>query len=79
MRSVNTILAGEAKFQYLHEQGAEEIKSGLERATRHIDTCINLIAGNLGLDHDRVLFGRYAFPVLVRYLDQRTITMNERE
>ena len=30
-----------------------------------------MIDGYLGLDHDRVLFGRFAVPVMVRYLDQR--------
>lgn len=79
LRSVNTVLTGEAKFQHLHGKSAEEIKQGLARATRHIDTCLNLIGGRLGLDHDRVLFGRYGIPVMVRYLDQRTGTMNERE
>ena len=29
------------------------------------------IAGRLGLDHDRVLFGRFALPVVVRYLDRK--------
>ena len=38
-----------------------------------------MIAGRLGLDHDRVLFGRFAIPVLVRYLDTRSAPMNERE
>ena len=30
-----------------------------------------MIDGYLGLDHDRVLFGRFAVPVMVRYLDRR--------
>jgi hypothetical protein len=81
LRSVNTVLTGEAKFQYLDNKTAEEIRDGLNRATKHIDTCLNLIAGRLGLDHDRVFFGRFAIPVLVRYLDQRkgTLTMKERD
>ncbi len=71
LRSVNTVLTGEAKFQYLHEKSAEEVQNALERATKHIDTSLNLIGGRLGLDHDRVLFGRFAIPVMARYLDQR--------
>ena len=35
-----------------------------------IDGLLNLISGRLGLDHDRVLGGRYAFPVMSRYLQQ---------
>lgn len=71
LRSVNTVLTGEAKFQYLHEKGAEEVQDALERAAKHIDTILNMIAGRLGLDHDRVFFGRFAVPVMARYLDQR--------
>lgn len=71
LRSVNTVLTGEAKFQFLHDKTAAEIQDGLRRAVKHIDACLNLISGRLGLDHDRVLFGRYGIPVMVRYLDQR--------
>ena len=71
LRSVNTVLTGEAKFQFLHNKTAEEIQDGLKRATKRIDTCLNLIGGRLGLDHDQVLFGRFGIPVMVRYLDQR--------
>jgi len=70
LRSVNTVLTGEARFQYLHDKSAEEIREALQRAVRHIDTSLNLIANRLGLDHDRVLFGRFAIPVMVRYLDR---------
>ena len=70
LRSINTVLTGEAKFQFLHNKSADEIKQGLDRASRHIDNCLNLISGRLGLDHDRVFFGRFAVPVMVSYLDQ---------
>ncbi|MCB0291145.1 MAG: DUF262 domain-containing protein [Calditrichaeota bacterium] len=79
LRSVNTALTGEAKFQYLHDRSAEEIQDGLKRAIKHIDTSLNMIGSRLGLDHDRVFFGRFGVPVMVRYLDQRTGPMNEQE
>jgi len=79
LRSVNTALTGEAKFQFLHDKTAEDIQDGLARASKHIDRCINMIGGRLGLDHDQVLFGRFAIPVMVRYLDQRKGAMNEQE
>jgi hypothetical protein len=79
LRSVNTVLTGEAKFQFLHDRTAEEIQGGLKRATKHIDTCLNLIGGRLGLDHDQVFFGRFAVPVMVRYLDQRSGPLGEKE
>jgi len=71
LRSVNTVLTGEAKFQYLHEKRADEVQDGLSRASRHIDTALNLIGGRIGLDHDQVFFGRFGVPVMARYLDQR--------
>ena len=71
LRSVNTVLTGEAKFQFLHEKSAEEVREALVRTTKHIDTSLNLISGRLGLDHDQVFFGRGAVPVMARYLDLR--------
>lgn len=71
LRSVNTVLTGEAKFSFLHNKTATEVQDGLKRAVKRIDACLNLISGRLGLDHDQVLFGRFAIPVMVRYLDQR--------
>ena len=79
LRSVNTALTGEAKFQHLHDKSAEDIQDGLKRAIKHIDTSLNLISGRLGLDHDRVFFGRFGVPVVVRYLDQHSGPMNEAE
>jgi hypothetical protein len=79
LRSVNTILTGEAKFQFLHDKSPAEMQDGLKRATAHIDTSLNMIGSRLGLDHDRVLFGRFAIPVMVRYLDQHKGHLNEKE
>jgi hypothetical protein len=79
LRSVNTALTGEAKFQFLHEKTAEEIQDGLKRATKHVDTSLNLIGGRLGLDHDQVFFGRFGVPVMVRYLDRRSGPMDAKE
>ena len=79
LRSVNTVLTGEAKFSFLHEKSSEEIQDALRRAKRGIDACLNMIDGQLGLDHDRVLFGRYAVPVMVRFLDQRRGALSAEE
>jgi hypothetical protein len=43
LRSVNTGLTGGAKFQFLHDKTAGEIQDGVTRATKHIDTSLNLI------------------------------------
>ena len=70
LRSVNTVLTGEARFSHLHGKNASDIRDGLMRACKQVDASLNLIAGRLGLDHDRVLFGRFGVPVMVRYLDR---------
>lgn len=78
LRSVNTVLTGEAKFLHLHDRSADDISTALDRAVRHTDTALNLIAGRLGLDHNRVLFARFAIPVMVRFVDQHGGRLDER-
>ena len=79
LRSINTIVTGEARFARLHDRGADDIRDGLARAVKAIDTALNMIDGCLGLDHSRVLFGRSALPVMARYLDRRGGVLDERE
>lgn len=71
LRNVNTVTTGEALFSALHEVSAETFEDGLNRTVKVVDYLLNVVAGRLGLDHDRILFGRYAFPVMARYVDQR--------
>ena len=79
LRAINTVVTGEAGFIHLHDKGAEEIKDGLGRAVKAINIALNMIGGRLGIDHTRVLFGRNAIPVMVRYLDRRGAALSERE
>lgn len=79
LRNVNTVVTGEAKFVHLHEIEAERIQDGLTRAIRRVNEILNLIGGRLGLDHDRVLFGRFAIPVLANYLDRRGKQLSAKE
>lgn len=71
LRNVNGIVTGEARFVHLHDEVTAAVQDGLARAEKCVDYALNLIAGRLGLDHDRVLFGRYALPVMSRYIDRR--------
>ena len=71
LRNVNAIVTGEARFTHLHDVPTTDIQTGLDRVERCIDHSLNLIGDRLGLDHDRVLFGRYALPVMARYIDRR--------
>ena len=79
LRSVNTVLTGEARFAHLHSKTASEFEDGLARACKQIDASLDLIADRIGLDHDRVLFGRFAVPVMVRYMDRRARPMDAEE
>ena len=49
----------------------QDFQNGLKTTVQHIDRLLNLIGSRLGLDHDRVLGGRYALPLMSRYLTQR--------
>lgn len=70
LRNINTIVTGEALFSALRDADTQTVADGLKRAESSIDTLLNLISSRLGLDHDRVLGGRYAFPVMSRFLQQ---------
>lgn len=71
LRCLNAVVNGEAAFQHLHDTPGANVKDGLKRAAIHIDATLNEISTRLGLDHDRVLFGRFAIPVIVRHLELR--------
>ncbi len=71
LRSVNTVLTGEAKFLYLHDKDADEVRNALTRTNRHLDNILNMISNRLGLDHDQVFFGKFGVPVMARYLELR--------
>lgn len=71
MRCVTTVLSGEVYYSALSDVTVPEFHQGLLRTEKHVDALLNLIAGRLGLDHDRVLGSRYSLPLLVRYLEQR--------
>ena len=79
LRSVNTNLTVEAKSSDLDRKGTPDIQDGLGRASRQIDDCLGLIAGRLGPDHDRELFGRIGITVMVRNLDRRTVPLRTGE
>jgi hypothetical protein len=79
LRSVNTVLTGEAKFHHLHDASTDQVQEAVKKAEKHIDTCLNLISGRLGLDHDQVFYGRFAVPVMVRYLDMQKGPLSEKD
>jgi hypothetical protein len=68
LRSVNTIVTGEALFNALTDVSPEDVQRGLNLAEKSTDTLLNMISSRLGLDHDRVLGSAYSFPLMARYL-----------
>lgn len=70
LRNVNTVLTGEALFSALKDVDPLEFQQALKRTEKAINYLLNLVSGRLGLDHDRVLGGRYAFPIMSRYVVQ---------
>ena len=77
LRSVTTTLTGEAMFSALDGVESTDFQDGLKTTVQHIDALLNLIGSRLGLDHDRVLGGRYALPLMSRYLAQRGGTISD--
>jgi hypothetical protein len=71
LRNVTTVLTGKAMFSALKEVTPENFKAGLHTVEKCVNYLLNLVSARLGLDHDRVLGGRYAFPVMSRYVAQR--------
>lgn len=72
LRNINAILTGEAYFSALKDVNTTTFKKGLEVAEQKIDELLNLISSRLGLDHDRVLGGRGAIPLMTTYVSKHT-------
>jgi len=70
LRNVNAVATGRSQFLHLDDVHITDFEKALEQSTKYINVILNLIASRLGLDHDRVLMGRFALPVLALYLHQ---------
>ena len=71
LRNTTAVATGRAPFSTLEDVSASDFEVALKNSKDHIDHLLGLAVERLGLDHDRVLFGRYAFPVLARLLARR--------
>lgn len=71
LRNINAVVNGEALFSKLADVDTLVFQKGLQDTDKSINTLLDLVRDRLGLDHDRVLGGRYAFPVMSRYLSLR--------
>jgi hypothetical protein len=68
LRNVTAVATGRALFSFLSEVSAADFQTALRDSSNHIGTFLDAASGRLGLDHDRVLMGRYATPVITRLL-----------
>lgn len=68
LRNATAVATGRALFTALDGIFAEQFRDSLEQSSEHVATFLTAVSGRLGLDHDRVLMGRYATPVVSRLL-----------
>lgn len=68
LRNISAVATGRAEFSSLDMIRVIDFKEALETAAGYISHFLDVAAGQLGLDHDRVLMGRYSFPVICRLL-----------
>lgn len=68
LRNVSALVNGKAQLTDLAEAPIEDFQRGLQSAERSVDVVLNLTASRLGLDHDRVLGGIGAIPVMTRFV-----------
>lgn len=71
LRNINAVLTGRAEFAALASVEPGPFREALIDTERAIDAVLNLASSRLGLDHDRVLGGVGAVPVMVRFIADR--------
>ncbi len=79
LRTVTAVVTGRSEFDALAEEPVDRFRQGLADGERAIDTVLNLVSTRLGLDHDRVLGGRGAVPLMSRFIADRGFRLNEPE
>jgi hypothetical protein len=68
LRNVNAVATGRAPFSALEDTTPQQFQQALTASAKYVGGVLDVVSGRLGLDHDRVLMGRYAFPVVSRFL-----------
>ena len=68
LRNMTAVATGRAEFSSLDTVPVTGFQQALEASARYVSQFLDVAAGRLGLDHNRVLMGRYAFPVICRIL-----------
>jgi Protein of unknown function DUF262 len=68
LRNANAVATGRAPFSALEDITTQQFQHALTSSAKYVGGFLDAVCGRLGLDHDRVLMGRYAFPVVSRFL-----------
>ena len=68
LRNVNAVATGRAQFDALENVASADFAKALANSSKYVSGFLDTVSGRLGLDHSRVLMGRYAFPVVSRFL-----------
>ena len=71
LRCATAVATNQASFGALRTVSVTEFAVALKKTEQAVDFLLNLVGDRLGLDHDRVLAGRYAFAALVGYVAAR--------
>ncbi|MFC6083734.1 GmrSD restriction endonuclease domain-containing protein [Sphaerisporangium aureirubrum] len=68
LRNTTAVATGRAVFTALDTIPADEFEVALAKSVGYVGNFLEAASGRLGLDHDQVLMGRYAIPVISRLL-----------
>ncbi len=68
LRNATAVATGRSIFTSLDTVSAHHFSDALDRSAQYVGNFLDAVSGRLGLDHDRVLMGRGAIPVVSRLL-----------
>lgn len=71
LRCLTVHLAKSAYFSTLDGFSVSEIQKGLKETVQLVGTCLDHIAGRLGLDHTRVLGSPFSIATMIAVIDQK--------
>ncbi len=71
LRCATVVATNQATFNSLRDVSVSEFSAALKKTENCIDFLLNLLRDRLGIDHDRVLAGRYALVTLARLISER--------
>ncbi|KAA3640806.1 MAG: DUF262 domain-containing protein [Armatimonadetes bacterium] len=71
LRAVTAVVTKQARFSELKDVNPDDFAGAIVRTEKALNFMLNLVSDRLGLDHDRVLGGKFAFPVVAPFIDDQ--------